>query len=202
MRTERSCLFRAFFFFFAFYPCNMDEDRVQLVYFEIHGETFAFHMEHLVEIVQTTQTDITPYFAPIPMIRGTWEYRGESLYVIDLQEFFGLEGGSKRQPDDHNEVTQQTLPKSMLVIRIHEQMFGLLTDTVLQVVPLHDFYEYPEMISTLPKRYFAGITHIDSQLVVLLDIQELINEYELETLREFTERNKNLDNLAAVAPTA
>jgi chemotaxis signal transduction protein len=178
----------------------MDEDRVQLVYFKIHGETFAFHMEYLVEIVQTMQADITPFFAPIPMIRGRWDYRGASLYVIDLHDFFGLDERAEGQRDNFD-TQQHELPKSMLVIRIREQVFGLLSDTVLQVVPLRDFYEYPEMISTLPKRYVAGITRIDSQLVLLLDIQELINEYELEALRNYTDSNDNLDNLAKVAPT-
>ncbi len=175
----------------------MDEDRVQLVYFTICGERFAFNMQYLVEIVQTKSSDIIPFFSPVPMIRGIWDYRGKSLYVINLRDFFGLEEkpGEKiqdsqlssqskqdQQTNSRAREVRENLPKSIIVINIHDQMFGLLTDMVLQVVPLNDFYEYPDMISTLPGRYFAGLTLIDSQLVLLLEIQEFINDYELDIL--------------------
>ncbi len=175
----------------------MDEDRVQLVYFTICGERFAFNMQYLVEIVQTKSSDIIPFFSPVPMIRGIWGYRGKSLYVINLRDFFGLEEkpGEKiqdsqlssqskqdQQTNSRAREVRENLPKSIIVINIHDQMFGLLTDMVLQVVPLNDFYEYPDMISTLPGRYFAGLTLIDSQLVLLLEIQEFINDYELDIL--------------------
>lgn len=185
----------------------MDENRVQLIYFEICGEKFAFNMEYLVEIVEATQSEITPFFSPVPMIRGMWDYRGNSLYVIDLRDFFGLEklpGGKIKDSqvsfesrpyytiDSFEGKDNKNLPKSILVINIRGKMFGLLTDTVLQVVPLIDLYEYPDMISTLPKKYFAGVTLIDSELVLLLAIQEFINEYELDALLSQKENSENL----------
>ncbi len=184
----------------------MDDDRLQLICFEICGEKFAFNMECLVEIVQTQLSDITPFFSSMPIIRGKWDYRGSSLYVIDLRDFFGLEekkrGGKGTQPllqtkrgsqvffenrygqktDSPEEFDKKNSSKCMLVVKIHERMFGLFSDTVLQVLPLVDFYEYPNMLSTVPGRYFMGITTIDAELVILLAIQEFVKDYEFDAL--------------------
>lgn len=183
----------------------MADNRIRLICFDICGEKFAFNMEYLVEIVQAQQSEITPFFSPLPILRGKWDYRGSSLYIIDLRDFFGFEERSSKpifaktkegingtQMSSENEQYQRAdFPeesikedhsKSMLVVKIHERMFGLLTDAVLQVLPLVDFYEYPNMLSTLPGRYFAGVTIIESELVVLLAIQEFIKEYELDAL--------------------
>jgi chemotaxis signal transduction protein len=148
----------------------MDENGVKLVCFEICGEKFAFNTDYLVEIVQVQHTDITPFFSPIPMIREKWNYRGTLVYIIDIRDVFGLEDSLGKTE------------YSVLVVKIQERIFGLLTDAVLQVRPLAVFYEYPNMISTLPRRYFAGVTIIDAELVLLLAIEEFIKDYELDAL--------------------
>ena len=148
----------------------MDENSVKLVCFEICGEKFAFNMEFLVEIVQVQETEITPFFSPLPIIRGKWDYRGETVYIIDIRDFFRLECHRKDENVADGSVSKELPSKSVLVVNIQKRNLGLLTDAVLQVVPLAEFYEYPSMISTLPKRYFAGVTVIDAELVLLLAI--------------------------------
>ena len=179
----------------------MKENEAKLVCFEFCGEKFAFSMEYLVEIVQIQESDVTPFFSPLPLLRGKWNYREKTIDVIDLRDFFGLANGvgassklkhsGELQEEPSEAVHQQLHPedseketpsKSILVVKIREQVFGLLTDTVLQVIPLGAFYEYPNMISTLPKRYFAGVTIINTELVLILAIEEFINDYELGIL--------------------
>ncbi len=163
----------------------MNENEVQLTCFEIHGEKFAFNMEYLVEIVQIRQSEITPYFSPIPIIRGQWDHRGTSVYIIDVRDFFGLHAyGSERETSaaSKREAKQESTEKNILVVRIREHIFGLLTDAVSQMQTLSVLYEYPTMISTLPRRYFAGVTIIKNELVLLLAIEKFINSYELDIL--------------------
>lgn len=178
---------------------------VRLVCFELCGEKFAFNMDYLVEIVQTQDSDITPFFSPLPLLRGKWNYREKIIDIIDLRDFFALkESGdipsgsmlAEELQEEHSEAVQQETDsltkdsldvspvKSILVVRIREQIFGLFADAVLQVVPLGGFYEYPNMISTLPKRYFEGVTVINTELVLILAIGEFITNYELDTLLE------------------
>lgn len=162
----------------------MDENGVKLACFEICGEKFAFNMDFLVEIVQVQYTDITPFFSPVPIVRGKWEYRDTFVYIIDVRDMFGLEDKMPNEQNgaaDENVVPEQS-SKNVLVVKIHDQIFGLLTDMVSQMQPLTAFYEYPNMISTLPKRYFAGVTTINAELVLILAIEEFINDDELEIL--------------------
>jgi chemotaxis signal transduction protein len=186
----------------------MSEKGVKLVCFELCGEKFAFNMDYLVEIVQAQYSDITPFFSPIPILRGKWNYRERTVYIVDLRDLFGL-GNSigtssdlklveEKQQSEQSKAVQyggdvpaeesgeEESSISILVVKIREQVFGLLTDTVLQVVPLVVFYEYPGMISTLPKRYFAGITSIHTELVIILAIEKFINDYELDSLLQLT----------------
>ncbi len=182
----------------------MDKQEIKLVCFELCGEKFAFNMDYLVEIVQVQESTITPVFSSIPFLRGKWHYRDNIIYIIDLREFFGLSNGFGalwqgqllgKSQEKHAQATQpdgdthsQDAPlenpsKNILVVNIREHIWGLLTDTVLQVVPLGLFYEYPTMISTLPKRYFSGVTIINAEIVLILSIEELLNPYEIESLR-------------------
>lgn len=171
----------------------MNENGVRLVCFEISGEKFAFNMDFLVEFVQVQQSEITPFFSSIPVIRGFWNYRGKTIYLLDVHDFFGFPETAEMAAEEllpHEEEHQEKgerkhlkkehIGRNILVIKIRERIFGLLVDTVLQVVPLITFYEFPGMITTLPRRYFAGVTLVDSDLVILLALEELINEYEFE----------------------
>jgi chemotaxis signal transduction protein len=156
----------------------MTDQVVRLVYFELAGQKFAFNMEQLVEIVQVRVDEIQPCFARVPLIRGQWQYRERLLYVIDLRDFFGLTEVAVPLPTPGKLAPAQ----SIVVVKIHAQLFGLLTDTVYQIVPLNIFYEYPDLISHLPRRYFAGVSRVQNQLVLILALEELVNTYELEAL--------------------
>jgi chemotaxis signal transduction protein len=188
----------------------MNESAVRLVCFELCGEAFAFNMEHLIEIVQIRASEITPCFTPVPFVRGTWMYRETPVYVIDLREFFDLTlSPSTQMPPsenhvsphadeepatpqsaeegDHRNAAREKRDKSMLVIRVRESVLGIFTDAVIQVVSLSVFYEYPDLISTLPRRYIAGIIRVRNTLALVLAIEELLGEYEIQALLDFRE---------------
>lgn len=182
----------------------MDEQGVRLVCFELCGEQFAFNMDHLVEIVQVYDADITSCVTPVPLVRGIWNYRQTPLYVVDLREFFGLTPQTQDQatsdrvqhqaPEgafDESATPRKPIAKSMVVVKIQDQMFGLLTDIVLQVIPLGVFYEYPDLISTLPRRYFAGVSRVNSILVLVLALENFLTTYEIETLMAYPEIKKD-----------
>ena len=176
----------------------INEKGVRLVCFTLCGEMFAFDMEYLIEIVQARPSEIQPVITPVPLVRGRWYYRDVPVYVIDFRKFFHLE--EQTQPllsspplsqidNDSSALTvhhaaneQKNTAKSMLLVRIRSQIFALLSDTVLKVVPLETFYEYPDFISTLPRRYFAGITRVHNRLAIMLTVDGLLQDDEIESL--------------------
>ena len=164
----------------------MEESGVQLLCFELCGEKFAFNLDNLVEIVRIQPGEITPWYSPVPIIRGKWNYRGQTLCVIDMREFFGLEtpAATRMQEAGTHDLEQERGTKSILVVMIQNRLFGMLTDRVLQMQPLIQYYEYPALISTLPRRYFAGISMREAELVLLLAIEDFVRDYEWETLSQ------------------
>jgi chemotaxis signal transduction protein len=170
----------------------MTENGVQLVCFKLCGQTYAFDMKYLIEIVQVPETELTPCFAPLPLIRSQWQYRDQTIYILDLRDAFGLEEqGASDQPEDQAAAPRKLSRagvKTVLVVSIQAQPFGLLTDGVLQVVPLEPFYEYPTMISLLPQRYFAGLTLVNHELILILAIDKFITNHEFATLTQTGEQ--------------
>lgn len=164
----------------------MEESGVQLLCFELCGEKFAFNLDSLVEIVRIQPGELMPWYSPVPIIRGMWNYRGQSLCVIDVREFFGLEtpAATRMQEAGTYDLEQERGTKSMLVVAIRNRLFGLLTDKVLQMQPLIQYYEYPALVSTLPRRYFAGISMREAELVLLLAIEDFVRDYEWDILAE------------------
>lgn len=180
----------------------IDEQGVRLVCFTLCGELFAFDMEYLIEIVQARPSEIHYCITPVPLVRGTWYYRDAPVYVLDFRELFHLEeppppvssfaalspihndtfSHPQEQRTHYAKDPQKNSARSMLLVRIRGQLFALLSDTILQVVPLRVFYEYPDFISTLPRRYFAGITRVHERLVIILAVDELLWDYEIESL--------------------
>lgn len=183
----------------------MKEQVVRLVCFELCGQAFAFNMDNLIEIVQIRASEITPCFTPVPVVRGTWMYREKPIYVIDLREFFNLNGHpltkslamesetiehpEEDEPDVQSEgesepsqILTEKRENSMLVIQVRGHILGMFTDSVLQVVPLGMFYEFPDLISTLPRRYFAGIIRVRNTLALVMALEELLSEYAIESL--------------------
>ncbi|MBD3306220.1 hypothetical protein GF339_07510 [candidate division KSB3 bacterium] len=169
----------------------MHENSIRLACFEICGEKFAFNMEDLLEIVEVVPEEIHPMSSPNPLLLGTWDYRGTLLYILDLRKFFGLTEDTSAA---HLPKTQQHKPdcQEVLVVNVQEHRFGLLVDAVLQVAPLGTFYDYPPMVSTLPRRYIAGVTPIGADLVLLVALEELLNDYGLHTV--LTETTTNAAN--------
>lgn len=169
----------------------MDEPVIRVVCFELCGGAFAFNMDYLIEIVQIRASEITPCFTPVPFVRGMWMYRSHAVYVIDFRDFFRLPcqaAGRAPGPQAADEQQSAATPpeqrdKSMLVVRMHGQVFAMFSDAVLQVVPLGVFYEYPDFVSTLPRRYFAGIIRVRGALALVLAIDQILGEYEVELLK-------------------
>ncbi len=176
----------------------MEETGVQLLCFELCGEKFAFNLDYLVEIVRIQPGEITLWYSPVPIIRGKWDYRGQLLCIIDVREFFELEtpAAKRMQEAGTHDLEQERGTKSILVVSIQNRLFGLLTDRVLQMQPLMQYYEYPALVSTLPRRYFAGISMREAELVLLLAIEDFVRDYEWDILSEELQAESSLASAA------
>jgi purine-binding chemotaxis protein CheW len=114
-------------------------------------------------------------------MKGVVNLRGSVVPILDLKLKFGI---------DKTEITNST---AIIVIEIllgndngtsSLLHLGIFADTVKKVVTLSkDNIEPPPKIGTKIKTTFIlGISHLDDDFIVILDIREILSEEELATV--------------------
>jgi purine-binding chemotaxis protein CheW len=119
---------------------------------------------HQVEEINR-QLNITPVPHTTENVRGVVNLRGEVVTVVDLRRSLGLEptviGGSTRN----------------VVVRSGHERIGLLVDRIADVVTARsDQIESPPAnVNGIDGRYFTGIYKLESELVVILDVEMVLS---------------------------
>jgi purine-binding chemotaxis protein CheW len=139
----------------------------QFVGFEVGGQSYAFRIEQIREIVILDQVTQTPQVADY--VEGVTNLRGAIIPIINLRKLFGLDP----KPADADTRT--------IVVNVGEQTMGCTVDTVSQVIriPEEDIQLPPESVRAGGANYISGFAKLDDRLVVLLDINELLNPEKL-----------------------
>lgn len=106
--------------------------------------------------------------APIPLapreIAGSLNLRGRIVTVIDMRARLGLPPVSDAKSVMH------------VVAEYNEELFSLMVDCVGDVLnlPLDQIEKAPANLEPLWKDIAAGVHRLDSELLVLLDIQSIL----------------------------
>ena len=120
------------------------------------GETlFGVPIMRILEILGAPATRPVP-LAP-PYIGGLVHYRGEILTAVSLRSLLGLPAHSR--------------PPDMLVFEGRDGYFGLLVDTVGEVLTVwpQEFEPNPSTLDDRKKALFAGAYKLSKGLLIMLD---------------------------------
>lgn len=107
--------------------------------------------------------------APIPLapseVAGSLNLRGRIVTVIDMRTRLGLPGLEDDRSSMH------------VVVEYGEELFSLMVDCVGDVLnlPLAQIEKAPANLAPLWKDIAAGVSRLDSELLVLLDIQSVLS---------------------------
>lgn len=114
------------------------------------------------EINRQLEVTIVPH-APSD-VRGTVNLRGEVVTVVDLRTILGLEPAT---------ITAHS--RNVIVNSAGEQI-GLLVDRIADAVKAHtdDMEPPPINLSGIDGRFFSGVYKIESDLLVILDVNEAL----------------------------
>lgn len=128
------------------------------VAFRLGGETFAFPVLELLEVVRLESLTRVPH-APFP-VAGLTTVRGRILPVVDLGLRLGLE------PVERTEATR------VLRVASRGRNLGLLVDRVDKVVHLlpSRMEPAPEDVLSDRSEYIVGIYDLEPELLILLDM--------------------------------
>lgn len=162
---------------------STSKELLQLVTFKLGGEEYAIDILKVQEV--NRMVDITAVPNSVSYLEGVINLRGRVIPVINLRKKFGL---STKDLDTHSRI---------MVVDVGTTV-GLIVDSVSEVLRISpDTVEPPPaMAGTLESDYIKGIGKLQDRLLILLDIDKLLREYDKSNLALIgKEANKMETNL-------
>ena len=147
-------------------PQAVAQSMESLFVFGLAGARYGVLMSHVLEVQRMPTWTKLPNVAAWAL--GAANLRGDIVSVIDVRRFLNL-------PD--NAVTAERMQK-LLVLRSHQQdlQIGLAVDRVfgLRHVSRNDIKSPTGRIHETVVTYLTGTCEIDSQMVLVLDSEQLL----------------------------
>ena len=140
--------------------CKSSE--LQLTTFYVSELLLGIPIDCVQEINRNLEVTTIPH-AP-DHVRGVINLRGEVTTVLDLRRVIGLSqtelGDSSRN----------------LVVRAGDESVGLLVDRISDIITVDrdSIAAPPANVSGAEGKYFSGVYRSDSEIVVILDIEEIL----------------------------
>jgi purine-binding chemotaxis protein CheW len=150
-------------------------EEIQLVVFRLGAEEYGVPITQVQEIIRL----VTPTRIPnVPdFLEGVINLRGNVLPVIDLKKRFGL--GSSEYTDEAR----------IVVVEIAGHTVGVIVDFVSEVLrlPMSSIEPPPPIIAGITAEYLRGVGKLDDRLLILLDLNKILTEFEKAQLEEVVE---------------
>ncbi len=139
---------------------------VSLVRFVIDTEEFAlpidevFHIERVPEITKLPNT--------MDYVSGVINLRGNIIPVFNMRRRFNL---AEKKADNETRV---------VIVGMHNKLNGLIVDVVKQVIriPEHRIEPPPDVWSGISRDYLKGIVKHEDGLIVMLNLEGVVKEYD------------------------
>lgn len=144
---------------------------LELVVFRLGAENYGLRLHQVREIIMVGQ--ITPVPRAPQFVEGVLNLRGEVMPVVDLRTRFGLPR------------VEPTSISRILITSIGGVFTGLVVDAVEEVRPvdLHRFGPPPTVTAVGANRYIEKVARLDSSMIFLLELQQLLTDAETDQLQ-------------------
>lgn len=145
---------------------NGSGDLLQLVSFHVGDEEFGLDILRVQEIIRIQPLTRVPNLPDY--IDGVINLRGKVIPVIGLRKRLGLD---KQTADKRTRI---------VVVDVHGQVLGFVVDSVSEVLRIHtDTVEPTPRLGKVDRDYISGVGKLDSRLLLLLDLEQLMSETEI-----------------------
>lgn len=127
---------------------------------------------------------IEKYQAIIPVpnagnyMKGIINLREEVIPVYDLRRKFGL-----------GEYTGNGNDRKLIVVQIKDETIAIEVDEVSEIYdfPADKIVEMPKLVTSEDTKFMTRVANKDGRLIVLMDIEHLLSEEELESVKKMKE---------------
>ena len=153
------------------HAARQDGGLLQLVTFAISDEEFGIDILRVQEIIR--MMEITKVPNSPPSVEGVLNLRGKVIPVIDLRRRFGM---------PHRDHDRQT---RIIVVEISEKVIGFVVDGVSEVLRIASstVEPPPSVVGGVESEYIKGIGKLENRLLILLDLDTLLSNEEMWSLR-------------------
>lgn len=148
-----------------------DTQKGKYLTFALGVEHYAIEIRHVVDIIGIQEITEVPHQPEY--IMGVINLRGKIIPTMDIRKRFN------KPFLDYNDRT------CIIVVELNAISVGLIVDTVLEVIAIPDdqIAEPPTFNSDFKNKFILGIGKIQSQIVIMLDSDKLLNEGEVDELK-------------------
>jgi purine-binding chemotaxis protein CheW len=140
-----------------------EEEQLQLLTFMLGGEEYALNIMDIKEIIRPKEATEVPK-AP-EYIMGIISLRGTIIPIFDVNRRLGLSS------------SERSAQNRVVVVKSQEHFFGLLVDSVVQVMdlPISRIEPPPEILGGVEGEFLRGVGRIDERLVILLNLSRILS---------------------------
>jgi len=144
-------------------PLTGHAEMLQLVTFRLGGQKFAVDILKVQEI--DNMKEITRIPNSPPYLAGAINLRGKVIPVLSMSTKFGLADKTANEQD------------KIVIMDIRGIVMGIIVDSVSDVLRISpEVVEPPPPVSsTMSAKFIRGIAKLESELVILLDMDQLLN---------------------------
>ena len=155
-----------------------DTQKDKYLIFKIEEELYGVDIKYVTEIIG--MQDITPVPELPEYIKGIINLRGIIIPVMDMRKRF------KKPEQEYDDRT------CIIVVDVDDISIGLIVDTVSEVITIEEENVVnPPATAKLGTRYIKGIGKVGSEVRLILDCTEILNEDEIESLGLIHEEEDN-----------
>ena len=139
----------------------------ELALFRIDDKLFGIDIVHIQEI--NKNLSFTKIYDAQDYIKGVLNLRGQIVTVVDLRIKFNRDATSD---DDSN--------RRMIIVNYEEESVGFLVDSVDDIINIdpEQLEESVTQMEGVNPDYFAGVYKLDSEIVIILDVEEILDNDE------------------------
>ncbi len=146
----------------------------KMVTFSLAGKDYAVDIMSVKEIAKAGFFTYVPN--TLPFVLGVYNLRGEIIPIVDLRLFFNIDIPERKD----NEI------ENMLILRVGEQLFGVVVDAIDKVVGIQKSTIQPPhpLFGDINIKYIYGVVEANRRLYILLDIDRIFGQRNAEEEKE------------------
>lgn len=141
--------------------------------FIVANKEYAVDIEHVCEVISMRK------IVPVPdtpgFVEGVISLRGKAIPLISMRKKLGIQD-------------EPVNPGRIIITQFNNHRIGIVVDSVSGVVLLRPGQITPPDDVLKEARYLIGISRIEKNLVLVLDIEKLLSSSDKKSIKEVHER--------------